>query len=91
MEQKNKHEKSSEYQGWVRARPMRLKPLARLENFQNEPPALVRLALLHPSFGNVVLVNLFLVNLSATRHARVEFDFAEGGFVAADVLLQQSE
>ncbi len=32
-----------------------------------------------------------LVNLAAGSHARVKFDFAEGGFVAVDVLLQQSE
>jgi hypothetical protein len=65
---------------------VRLKALATLENFQNDPPALVRLALMHP-----VLVDVFLVNLPSTRHARIEFDFAEGGFVAVDVLLQQSE
>ena len=31
------------------------------------------------------------MNLPSGSHARVEFDFAEGGFVAVDVLLQQSE
>ena len=87
MQQENRHKEDREYQGWVRARPVRVKALGRLENFQDEPPALVRLALMHRALVNVVLVSLLLVNLPPSSHARVEFYFAEGGFVAADILL----
>ena len=41
MQQKNKDKDDREYQCRVRARPLRGKALATLENFQNEPPALV--------------------------------------------------
>jgi len=34
---------------------------------------------------------LTLMNLPSRSHARVEFYFPEGGFVAVDILLQQSE
>ncbi len=41
MQQKNKDKDDREYQCRVRARPLRARALARLENFQNEAPALV--------------------------------------------------